>query len=138
MPEYKVLWLTWAKHRRGAKKPVTTDEILTVLRNTGSDGVDCHYDPKVVSADFIKAIRSAGFEFHVWTVDDLPNAREAFKRGVQTVTTNCANKLLDEYRKRRIAARQIIDLRRPPAYLAWYFRQTDYHGFQGMKGYSRT
>ena len=99
MPEYKVLWLTWAKHRRGAKKPVTTDEILTVLRNTGSDGVDCHYDPKVVSVDFIKAIRDAGFEFHVWTVDDLPNVREAFKRGVQTVTTNCAKKLLDEFQE---------------------------------------
>ena len=103
MPEYKVLWLTWAKHRRGhrrgKRKPVTADEILKEIRNTGADGVDCHYDPKVVSADFIKTIRDAGFEFHVWTVDDLPNAREAFKRGVQTVTTNCANKLLDEYRK---------------------------------------
>ena len=99
MPEYKVLWLTWAKHRRGAKKPVTTDEILTVLRNTGSDGVDCHYDPKVVSADFIKAIRSAGYEFHVWTVDELADTVEAFRRGVQTVTTNCAKKILDEHRQ---------------------------------------
>ena len=98
MPEYKVLWLTWAKHRRGAKKPVTADEILTVLRNTGSDGVDCHYDPKVVSADFIKAIRGAGYEFHVWTVDELADTVEAFRRGVQTVTTNCAKKQLDEYR----------------------------------------
>ena len=61
--------------------------------------MDCHYDSKVVSADFIKAIRDAGFEFHAWTIDDLPNVREAFKRGVQTVTTNCAKKLLDEFQE---------------------------------------
>ena len=32
-----------------------------------------------------------------WTVDRLPDAVEAFKRGAQTVTTNCAKKLLDQY-----------------------------------------
>ena len=42
--------------------------------------------------------RGFGFEFHVWCIDDLPNAREAFRRGVQTVTTNCAKKLLDGHK----------------------------------------
>ena len=97
MPDYKVYWLTWAKQRRGAKKPVTADEIIASLRSTGADGVNCCYDPSVVSADFIQSIRDAGFEFHVWTVDDLPNVREAFRRGVQTVTTNCAKKILDAH-----------------------------------------
>ena len=56
----------------------------------------------MISADFIKLIRDAGFEFHAWTVDDLSNAREAFKRGVQTMTTNCAKKILDEHRRAKI------------------------------------
>ena len=43
--------------------------------------------------------RGAGYEFHVWTVDKLADTVEAFRRGVQTVTTNCAKKQLDEYRK---------------------------------------
>ena len=57
-----------------------------------------HYDPTVVTSDFIKEIRDAGFEFHVWCIDDLPNAQKAFRRGVQTVTTNCAKKLFDGYK----------------------------------------
>ena len=31
-------------------------------------------------------------------VDNLTDTLEAFKRGVQTVTTNCAKKQLDEYK----------------------------------------
>lgn len=98
MPEYKVFLLTHAKHRGGGKKPFTPAEILKSLRKTGADGVNCHYNPTVVTSDFIKEIRDAGFEFHVWCIDDLPNAQEAFRRGVQTVSTNCAKKLLDGYK----------------------------------------
>ena len=47
------------------------------------------------------AIKDAGLELHVWTVDDLADAEEAFRRGAQTVTTNCAKKLLDEYKAKR-------------------------------------
>ena len=46
----------------------------------------------------MKAIKDVGLELHVWTVDDLADAVEAFRRGAKTVTTNCAKKLLDEYR----------------------------------------
>ena len=51
----------------------------------------------MVTADFVRAIREAGYEFHAWTIDRLDVALEAFERGAQTVTTNCAKKLLDEY-----------------------------------------
>ena len=44
-----------------------------------------------------KAVKAAGFEFHVWTVDELGKTLEAFGRGAQTVTTNCAKSQLDEY-----------------------------------------
>ena len=42
-------------------------------------------------------VKSAGYEFHVWTVDKLEESLKAFERGAQTVTTNCAKKQLDEY-----------------------------------------
>ena len=45
----------------------------------------------------MKAIKDAGLELHVWTIDDLDDAILAFKRGALTVTTNCAKKLLDGY-----------------------------------------
>ncbi len=87
MPEYKVYWLTSSKH---GKRPVTADEVIAAIKETGADGVDCHYAPDVVTEDMIAAVRKAGYEFHVWTVDKLPDTLEAFRRGAQTVTTNCA------------------------------------------------
>lgn len=101
MPEYKVYWLT--SSGRGKKEnwtPITTDYVLAELKKTGADGVDCHFDPKIITAEFIKTIRDAGYEFHAWTIDRLDQSLLAFERGAQTVTTNCAKKQLDEYNAR--------------------------------------
>ena len=103
MPGYKVFWLTGARRgRKGeAQSPITPAFVLDALRETGADGVDCQFDPDVVTADFVQAIRGAGFEFHVWTVDRLDLSLLAFARGAQTVTTNCAQRQLDAWRARR-------------------------------------
>ena len=103
MPEYKVYWLTssWlGKKKDGKAKMVMVDYVLQGLKETGADGVDCHFDPKVITADFIKAVKDKGYEFHVWTVDRLDQSLLAFERGAQTVTTNCAKKQLDEFKAR--------------------------------------
>ena len=94
MPEYKVYWLT-SSGRKGKDKKW---EPITGLKETGADGVDCHFKPEVITADFIKAIKDKGYEFHAWTIDRLDQSLLAFERGAQTVTTNCAKKKLDEYK----------------------------------------
>ena len=96
MPKYKTLWLVNPKKGTPFAKP---EAVVTKLKELGVDGIDCRYRGNVVTKEYVKAIRDAGFEFHVWTVDDLPTAVEAFKRGAQTVSTNCAKKLLNEYRE---------------------------------------
>ena len=94
MPEYKTLWIINPKE---ADDPLLNPEnLIASLKELGVDGVDCRFRRRFISAGYIKAVRNAGFEFHVWTVDDISNARSAFRRGAQTVTTNCAKKLLDE------------------------------------------
>ena len=101
MPEYKAYWLTGATIRGKDGKPArgkTADEIIAKLKELGADGVDISFNPEVITEDFVKAIKAAGFEVHVWTIDNLDRAELAFKRGAQTVTTNCAKKLLDEYK----------------------------------------
>ena len=94
MPDYKVYWLVSPKKGTAF---ATAEGVVAKLEELGVDGVDCHYKPDVVTAEYVKAIRGAGYEFHVWTVDKLADTVEAFRRGVQTVTTNCARKQLDEY-----------------------------------------
>ena len=102
MPGYKVLsCLNCCRGWKPGAKPVPVEEIISVTRAMGADGVDLRYIPEVTTAEYMKKIKDAGLELHVWTVDDLPDAEEAFRRGAQTVTTNCAKKLLDEYMAKR-------------------------------------
>ena len=99
MPEYKVYLLTYAWEWWGKDAPpVTPKFLLDGLKETGADGIDCMYKPDIVTDKLIKAVRTAGYEFHVWTVDNLADTLEAFRRGVQTVTTNCAKSQLDAFR----------------------------------------
>ncbi len=98
MPDYKVYWLTGAKKGWQADaEPITTDYVLAALAETKADGVDCQFNETIITADFIKTIRDAGYEFHAWTINDLERSLLAFERGAQTVTTDCAKKQLDEY-----------------------------------------
>lgn len=99
MPEYKVYWLTGSKHGwKTEAKPITPEYVIKMLKETKSDGVDCHFNADIVTADFIKKVRDAGYEFHAWTIDNLKTSLLAFERGAQTVTTNCAKKQLDEFK----------------------------------------
>ena len=93
MPEYKVYFLTGAK-------AYSAEALVGKLRDMGVDGVDIHFDPAVIDADYVRTVKDAGFSFHVWTVDDLEKAKMAFAVGADTLTTNCAKKLLDEYEGR--------------------------------------
>ncbi|MBR4257794.1 MAG: hypothetical protein IKQ17_02050 [Kiritimatiellae bacterium] len=93
MPEFKTYWLTAIRSfDDGVCRETTADEIVTTCRMLGVDGVDARYIPEIVTADFIKTVHEAGLEFHVWTVDIFKDMVEAFSRGVDTVTTNCAKK----------------------------------------------
>lgn len=107
MPEYKVYWLVSSKippldksgkPMFGKKlRPVTPEEIITVLKATGADGVDISFNREIVTKEFIDKVKSAGFEFHVWTIDDLGSAVVAFRRGADTVTTNRAREMRLDY-----------------------------------------
>lgn len=98
MPEYKVYWLTGStKGPKDKKVGIVAKDVIATLKETKADGVDCQFNPKYITAEFIKEIKDAGYEFHAWTIDNLKTSLLAFERGAQTVTTNCAKKQLDEY-----------------------------------------
>ena len=90
MPEYKVYFLT------GVKKH-TAETLVVKLAELGVDGVDISFDPTVIDKAYVDTVKAAGFSFHVWTIDDLEKAKKAFAVGADTLTTNCAKKLVDEY-----------------------------------------
>ena len=93
MPEYRVYFLTGAKR-------YAAEALVAKLRGMGVDGVDISFDPAVIDADYVRTVKNAGFSFHVWTIDDLEKAKRAFAAGADTLTTNCAKKILDGYEGR--------------------------------------
>ena len=96
MPDYKVYWL-----KSGS---MTAANLVAKLQTLGVDGVDYCYSASITTAGFISAVRAAGFEFHVWTINTLDTTLEAFARGAQTVTTDCAQSQRDAY-----ARQQVVD-----------------------------
>lgn len=98
MPEYKVLWLSRARHK-GDNTVVAAEEAIKKAKACGADGVDICFDADIHTADYIRKVRSAGLEFHVWVVDHAVKSMLAFCRGAQTVTTNRAKAQLDEIEK---------------------------------------
>jgi glycerophosphoryl diester phosphodiesterase len=85
LPQHKACWLTGYDENR---KP-SAEEIIKVLRRTGADGVDSHC-ADFIDAEFVRKIHDAGFEFHVWTIDD-PGKAAGFKAlGADSITSNRA------------------------------------------------
>ena len=99
MPDYRVYFLMGAYARRSPTPvPWTAESIIARLRELNADGIDIQYCPGVHDAAFVRKIHDAGFGFHVWTVDRLEDAERAFSAGADTLTTNCAQKILDGHR----------------------------------------
>jgi glycerophosphoryl diester phosphodiesterase len=107
MPQYRTYWLTAAYtqeiNAKGevVRKAHTAEEIIDILNKLGVDGLDIMFDPDVVDAQFVRKVKDAGFSFHVWTVDDIEKAKAAFALGADTLTTNRAKWLLEEYNKKK-------------------------------------
>ena len=88
LPRVKRFWLTDFKrewHGGGWSPPI--DRILRTLERTGADGLSSKAH-RSIDAAFVQALRDAGMEFHVWTVDDLRTARRFCDLGVDSITTN--------------------------------------------------
>ena len=101
MPEYRVYFLTGLSRRAGKGwQHWTPQDLVAKLRSIRAAGVDICFNPQVHDAAFVKAVKDAGFSFHVWTIDDLEKAKKAFAAGADTLTTNCAKKILDGYEGR--------------------------------------
>jgi glycerophosphoryl diester phosphodiesterase len=65
----------------------SADETLAALKEIRADGVNCKADDRI-DAELVKKVHDAGFEFHVWTVDDPAKAKRLMACGVNSITTN--------------------------------------------------
>jgi glycerophosphoryl diester phosphodiesterase len=89
MPQYKANWLTSYKRTTilSSWKPAR-DDVLKTLKRSGATGLGTKGELKVIDRPFVKALRAAGMEFHVWTVNDAASARTFQSLGADSITTD--------------------------------------------------
>jgi glycerophosphoryl diester phosphodiesterase len=89
MPQYKANWLTSYKQGEitGKWKPTRAD-VLNTLDGTAATGLGTNGNLEVIDEPFVGAVKAAGLEFHVWTINDADQARVFKSLGVRSVTTD--------------------------------------------------
>lgn len=85
MPGYKAYWLSGFREDEKGDIHPGADSILATLADTGADGFSSHHG---INPDNIEAVIKAGYEYHVWTVNDGPLARDFKAYGAVSITTD--------------------------------------------------
>ena len=96
-PQYKAFWLSgFKKDEAGTIRP-TVDAILETLKKTGVDGFSSSAD--LIEEAVVRRVREAGYEYHVWTVDDAETALRFVRWGARSITTNTPGRLREALAK---------------------------------------
>lgn len=89
LPGIKAFWLTSFKQDKRTKKwSPTLNEVLQTLKRIKADGLDSRAEREVVTGEFIEQVKNAGYEFHIWTVNDPKDADHFSELGVDSITTD--------------------------------------------------
>ena len=83
-PKHKAYWLCSFRKKKGVLTP-DLKTIMDTLKSTGADGLDSHF---AIPEEFSQAVLDAGYEWHVWTVNDAAMAQDLLGRGVHSITTD--------------------------------------------------
>ena len=92
-PDMKCFWLTCLSKQDDGTHSPSVEDILEKLDSMQVDGLDCEAEKGVIDAMFVKRVKSAGYEFHVWTVNDAGMAKELSAIGIDSITTDYPDRI---------------------------------------------
>lgn len=84
-PQYKVFWLCNFHEAESGEIVPPLESVLETLALIKADGIDSSTN---IPESFVKAIKTHGYEWHVWTVDDLETAKRIKTLGANSITSN--------------------------------------------------
>jgi glycerophosphoryl diester phosphodiesterase len=88
LPKHKVYFLSNTTPNKKTKAPApTAAELIAKAKSAGVDGLDLQASDQVDAA-FVAAVKAAGLEVYVWTIDDPAKVQMYVDAGVDGVTTN--------------------------------------------------
>ena len=89
MPQYKANWLTsYREDRSKGRWLPQVDQVIEKLKLSNASGLGTQGRRSVVDEAFCKVIEDAGYEKHVWTVNDADEAKYYSGLGFQSITTD--------------------------------------------------
>lgn len=89
-PDRKSLFLTSFSVLQDGTWSPTADQLIEKLRYLKADGVDIACNPTFINKEYVKKVKDAGFDFAVWTIDDLNLAKAFMDFEVDAITSNRA------------------------------------------------
>lgn len=84
-PEYKVSWLCSFKLDKTNEATPSLETVLEKLAFIQADGLSSNTK---ISEPLIAAVEQHGYQWHVWTIDDLETARRMKALGAKSITSN--------------------------------------------------
>ncbi|WP_411846143.1 glycerophosphodiester phosphodiesterase [Roseibacillus persicicus] len=97
-PDCRTMLIISHNRRRWGLSP-SGDRTLALLKETGADGLSSNTH-RAVNRKFVKRLREAGYEHHVWTVNDSKTARRFLAYGTRSITTDRPGALRKELMQR--------------------------------------
>jgi len=96
MPEIPAYWLISAEKDKRTNEPLPYSLInIEKIKAAGLDGIDAHYVG--VTREFADALHGNGMKLYVWTVDDITDAQKLKDIGVDGITTNKPDVMLEHF-----------------------------------------
>ncbi len=87
-PSLKAILLATPRYRAKARTlEPTPQQLLSELKRTGADGISLYAHPDI-DASYVAPFHEAGYELHVWTIDDPQTAQKWLDLGALSLTTN--------------------------------------------------
>lgn len=90
-PNLPVFWLADITRNADGVLSPSLENIIEQLIRCKADAFSSNHE--YIDEDFVKGIIAMGYDYHVWTVDDLPIAKRFIAWGAKSVTSNVAGLL---------------------------------------------
>lgn len=84
-PQYKAYWLCGFKQDKAGETTPSIETVLNTLERVQADGLSSN---AAIPESVVKAVINEGYEWHVWTINDLHLARRMKALGVKSITTD--------------------------------------------------
>ena len=101
MPDIPAYWLIATEQDEGTKKPLPHSlKNVEKAKTAGLDGIDAHYAG--VTKEFADELHANDMKLYVWTVDDTNDAQSMKDMGVDSITTDKPDLMLEYFQNKSV------------------------------------